>query len=68
MRAQFKLVWLPALVGLAEAVAGQDPPRASALLDEAERLHQESRIAYWDPNRVEELRSRVGGRRSIAGG
>jgi predicted ATPase/DNA-binding SARP family transcriptional activator len=58
-RADFKIVLLPALVGLADAIAARKPERASALLDEAERLHQESRIAYWDPSRVEELRSRV---------
>jgi predicted ATPase/DNA-binding SARP family transcriptional activator len=58
-RADFKIVLLPALVGLAEAVAEQDPDRAAALLEDAERLHQESRIAYWDSSRVEELRTRL---------
>ncbi|HEX6129414.1 MAG TPA: BTAD domain-containing putative transcriptional regulator, partial [Candidatus Limnocylindria bacterium] len=59
-RADFKIVMLAALVGLAEAVAEEDPDRAAALLDAAERLHQESRIAYWDPRRVEALRATLG--------
>jgi len=56
-RADFKIVLLPALVGLADAVAEREPERAVTLLDAAERLHQESRIAYWDPRRVEDLRA-----------
>lgn len=56
-RADFKIVLLPALAGLAEAVAAKDPERAASLLDAAERLHHESRLAYWDPRRVQELRA-----------
>lgn len=57
--AEFKLVTLNVLMGLAEACAPEDAPRAARLLGQAERVHAESRIVYWSDAEHDSLRDRL---------